>query len=222
MRRTDYIDMVYFRSINSFNQKVFPVPIPFMSKMSPKQLLLMGLASLIAYAAYIGPAWHLAPASVFLAYIAARERKALYPERHALAILRFFLRRHVVGGATKRRRSARHGDVHGDGLLVIPAKFSPRRAAAGPEAALAMPRRMYAAKLGTPISLEVTVYDSAGRLYPRTRADVVFDGRKYAAVSDSNGQFEIYPVVTSFGRKELTVSVEGRRILVESFDVQRG
>ncbi|RNJ72166.1 MAG: hypothetical protein EB832_04385 [Thaumarchaeota archaeon S14] len=218
MRRTDYVEMVYFRSINSFNQKVFPVPIPFMSKMSPKQLLLMGMASLLAYSAYIGPAWHLAPISAFLVYVAAKERKALYPERHALALLRFFLARRgggkrVVRGARKTRR---------DGLFVIPERFSPGRTPYGPEAARAAPRRVYAAKLGTPLSLEVTMYDSAGRLYPRTRADVVFDGKRYVAVSDSNGQFEIYPIVSSFGRKDLSVSVGGRRILVESFDVQRG
>lgn len=218
MRRTDYVEMVYFRSINSFNQKVFPVPVPFMPKMSPKQLLLMGMASLLAYSAYIGPAWHLAPIAAFLVYIAAKERKALYPERHALVLLRFFLGRRGAGPrAARGGRKARR-----DGLFVIPERFTPGRTPYGPEAARAAPRRVYAAKLGTPLILEVTMYDSVGRLYPRTRADVVFDGRPYAAVSDSNGQFEICPIVTSFGRKDLSVSVEGRRILVESFDVQRG
>lgn len=218
MRRTDYVEMVYFRSINSFNQKVFPVPVPFMPKMSPKQLLLMGMASLLAYSAYIGPAWHLAPIAAFLVYIAAKERKALYPERHALVLLRFFLGRRGAGPrAARGGRKARR-----DGLFVIPERFTPGRTPYGPEAARAAPRRVYAAKLGTPLTLEVTMYDSVGRLYPRTRADVVFDGRPYAAVSDSNGQFEICPIVTSFGRKDLSVSVEGRRILVESFDVQRG
>lgn len=218
MRRTDYVEMVYFRSINSFNQKVFPVPIPFMPKMSPKQLLLMGMASLLAYSAYIGPAWHLAPVAAFLVYIAAKERKALYPERHALVLLRFLLGRREAGP-----RSAREGrKARRDGLFVIPERFRPGRTSYGPEAARAAPRRVYAAKLGTPLTLEVTMHDSMGRLYPRTRADVVFDGRPYAAVSDSNGQFEICPIVTSFGRKDLSVSVGGRRILVESFDVQRG
>jgi len=218
VRRTDYVEMVYFRSINSFNQKVFPVPLPFMPKMSPKQLLLMGMASLLAYSAYIGPAWHLAPIVAFLVYIAAKERKALYPERHALVLLRFFLGRRGAGPrAARGGRKARR-----DGLFVIPERFTPGRTPYGPEAARAAPRRVYAAKLGTPLTLEVTMYDSVGRLYPRTRADVVFDGRPYAAVSDSNGQFEICPIVTSFGRKDLSVSVEGRRILVESFDVQRG
>lgn len=225
-------NIIYFRSINSFNQKVFPVPIPFMSRMSPKQLLLMSIASLVAYAAYIGSAWHLAPASIVLVYLAAKERKALYPERHALAILRFLVRRHItrapVNVAEKakrdkaRSRAKKRAPKLDTCLFVLPTKFSPERSTLSPGPVAVPPRRVYAAKLGTPLSLEVTMYDAAGKLYPRTRADVVFDGQHYTVVSDSNGQFEICPIVSTFGQKELIVSVEDRKILAESFDVQRG
>ena len=225
-------NIIYFRSINSFNQKVFPVPIPFMPRMSPKQLLLMGLASLVVYAAYISSSWHLVPLSVFFVYMAAKERKALYPERHALVILRFLISRYVtrspVNAAERLRKDAARsrksaaGSGKGDGMFLFPEKFQPRRAGSKTPSAQKALRRVYAAKLGTPLSLEVTVCDASGKLYALTHADVVFDGKDYAVVSDSNAQFEIYPIVSTFGRKELAVSVAGRKILTESFDVRRG
>lgn len=232
MQNVDYDDVIYFRSINSFNQKVFPVPIPLMSRMSPKQLLLMGLGSLIAYAAYTIPAWHLVPISIFFVYIAAKERKALYPERHVLAILRFLIRRYITKApvnsiersqrAEMRAQAKNRNSKHNTGLFVFPKTFSPKHSALGSGSIQSQPRRVYAAKLGTPLSLEVTMYDAAGKLYPRTRADVVFDGQHYTVVSDSNGQFEIYPIVSAFGQKDLTVSVEDRKILSESFDIHKG
>lgn len=230
MYNSDYDTVIYFRSINAFNQKVFPVPIPFMSRMSPKQLLIMGIAMLVGYVAYVVPAWHLAVVSILLVYVAAKERKVLYPERHALAIFLFLVRRYITKAPTsaierskREERRRKHGSQKPDtGLYTIPQKFAAGSSATGPLAAQAPPRRVYTAKLGTPITLEVTLYDAAGRLYPRTRADALFDGQHYAVVSDSAGQFEIYPIISEFGRKDLVVSVEDRRVLSESFDIQKG
>lgn len=231
MYNSDYVEVIYFRSINAFNQKVFPVPIPFMSRMSPKQLLIMGIAMFVGYLAYVIPAWHLAIISLVLVYLAAKERKTLYPERHAVAILLFLIRRHITKppiNASQREKKAQQiltkKQKPGLDLYTLPKHFVATKSALASSStqAPAAPRRVYAAKLGTPISLEVTLYDAAGKLYPRTRADVVFDGQHYTVISDSTGKFEIYPIVSEFGRKDLVVSVEERKILSESFDIQKG
>ncbi len=232
MYNSDYDEVVYFRSISAFNQKVFPTPIPLMQRMSPKQLLIMGLAMFVGYLAYILPAWHLAIVSVILVYVAAKERKALYPEHHALAILRFLVRRYITKApinavqraqkAQRQYRSKNRRSGSNTGLYVFPKPFLAKHSALGYGAVHAPARRVYTAKLGTPISLEVTLYDAAGKLYPSTRADVDFDGQHYTVVSDSTGQFEIYPTVSEFGRKDLVVSIDNRKILSESFDIQKG
>lgn len=192
----------------------------------------MGLAMFIGYLAYIIPAWHMAIVSILLVYIAAKERKALYPERQALAILKFLVQHYITKTpinavqrskkTEKQRRTKHRGSKLHSGLFVFPKQFLANNSALGTGIMPPSTRRVYAAKLGTPISLEVTLCDAAGKLYPRTRTDVIFDGQHYTVVSDSTGQFEIYPIISEFGRKDLTVKIEDRVILSESFDIQKG